>query len=105
MKMTNSEEEQPFPLAVRGNEGGQEAERRRRPENRLVIHNRAIGDINTIAGGFAGGGESSSRPEKPCQEPRFRGGILNNKAGKVAEEGDSVDCIYRRRPLGDCVPP
>jgi hypothetical protein len=35
-------------------------EQRRHPKKHLVIHNRAIGDINTIAGGFAGGGESSS---------------------------------------------
>jgi hypothetical protein len=26
----------------------------------MIIHNRAIGDINTIVGGFAGGGKSSS---------------------------------------------
>jgi hypothetical protein len=35
-------------------------EHRHHPENCLVIHNRAIGDINTIAGGFTGGGESNS---------------------------------------------
>ena len=45
------EKEQPLPLAIRGNNGRHEAERRRCPENRMIIHNRAIGDINTIAGG------------------------------------------------------
>jgi hypothetical protein len=55
-----SEEEQPFPFAVRGNKGRQEVERRRHPDNRLVIHNRVIGDINTIVGGFTKGEESSS---------------------------------------------
>jgi hypothetical protein len=37
-----SDEDQPYPLAVRRDEGCQEVKRRRHLENRLVIHNRAI---------------------------------------------------------------
>ena len=49
-----SEEEQPLPFAIRGNDDHQEVERGRRLENRMIIHNRALGDINTIAEGSQG---------------------------------------------------
>ena len=54
------EEEQPLLLAVQGYEVRHNADRRCHLENRIVIHNRAIGGINTIVGGLVGGGESSS---------------------------------------------
>jgi hypothetical protein len=53
-------EEQHLPLVVRGDDGHPKGERRWHLEDRLIIHNRAIGDINTITRGFVGGGKSSS---------------------------------------------
>ena len=60
VKKTGSMKRKTWAKTTRNNEGHQGRERRRWPENRIVVHKRVISKINTIIGGSVEGRESSS---------------------------------------------
>jgi hypothetical protein len=86
-KDEESEEEQPLPLVIRGNDGHQEVKWRRHPENWIIIHNRAIGDINTTAGEFARGGESNSARRNHARSLSLGEIFLITRLAKLQKKG------------------